>query len=74
MRKVEGVVEVLFTDRATAPLIGDTERTAFLSQILPVSRNFVINRCVVVLFATSLSGHALLNASRKAPNDFDVRE
>jgi hypothetical protein len=33
--------------------------------------NFVTNRCIVVLFGTSLSGHALQNASRIAANNFD---
>jgi hypothetical protein len=40
----------------------------------PVSRNFITSRCVVVLFGTSLSGHALLNASRTAANDFDAKQ
>jgi hypothetical protein len=37
----------------------------FLSQTLPVFRNFVTSRCIVVLFGTSLSGYALLNASQQ---------
>jgi hypothetical protein len=37
-----------------------------------VSRNFVTSRFIVVLFGTSLSGYALLNASQTAANDFDV--
>jgi hypothetical protein len=49
--------------------------TCFLSQTLPVSSNFVTGLCIAVLVSTSLSGYALLNASRAA-NDFDgnVRE
>jgi hypothetical protein len=39
-------------------------------QTLPVSRNFVTPRCNAVLLGTSLSGYALLNASRTAANDF----
>jgi hypothetical protein len=38
-----------------------------------VSRNVVTSRCTVVLFATSLSGYALLNASRTAKNDFGAK-
>jgi hypothetical protein len=40
-------------------------------QTLPVSRNFLTIRCVVVLFSTSLSGYTLLNASRTAANYFN---
>jgi hypothetical protein len=40
----------------------------------PVFRNFAAIRCtVVVLFGTSFSGSALLNASRGAANDFDAK-
>jgi hypothetical protein len=42
-------------------------------QTLPVSLNFVSSRCIVVLFGTSLSGYALLNASRTAANDFGAK-
>jgi hypothetical protein len=41
-------------------------------QTLPVSRNFATSLCIV-LFSTSLSGYALLNASRTAANDFDAK-
>jgi hypothetical protein len=44
-----------------------------LSQTLSVYRNLVISRCIVLL-STSLSGYALLNASRTAENDFDEKE
>jgi hypothetical protein len=36
------------------------------TQTLPLSRNFVPSRRIIVLFGTSLSGYALLNASRTA--------
>jgi hypothetical protein len=42
------------------------------TQTLPVSRNFVTSRCIVVLFGTSSPGYALVNASRTAANDFDA--
>jgi hypothetical protein len=45
-----------------------------LSQTLPVSQNFVANRCIVVLFGTSFSEYALLNASRKAADDIDAKK
>jgi hypothetical protein len=35
--------------------------------------NFVTSQCIVVLFGTSLSGHALLNASQTAANDVDAK-
>jgi hypothetical protein len=38
-----------------------------------VSRNFVNSLCIVS-FGTSLSGYALLNASRTAANDFDSKQ
>jgi hypothetical protein len=41
-------------------------------QTLPVTRNFVTSRCIAALFVSSLSGCALLNASRRAENDFDA--
>jgi hypothetical protein len=45
-----------------------------LSQInTSVSRNIVTSWCIVVLLGTSLSGYALLNASRTAANDFDAK-
>jgi hypothetical protein len=44
-----------------------------LSQTLPVSRNVITSRCIVVLFGTSLSGYTLLNVSRTAGNDFDSK-
>jgi hypothetical protein len=42
-------------------------------QTLPVSRSFVTSRCFVVLLGTSLSGYALLNASRLVTNSFDAK-
>jgi hypothetical protein len=42
-------------------------------QTLPLSQNFVTSQSVV-LFGTSLSGYALLNASRTAANDFDEKK
>jgi hypothetical protein len=39
----------------------------------PVSRNFVTSQYIFVLFGTSLSGYALLNASRTAANDLDSK-
>jgi hypothetical protein len=48
-------------------------RAFFLSQTLHVSRKFVSSRCVVVLFGTSLSEYAFLNASRTGANDFDEK-
>jgi hypothetical protein len=47
--------------------------STYHGQTIPVSRNFIIGRCIVVLFGTSLSGYALLNASRTAANDFDTK-
>jgi hypothetical protein len=38
-----------------------------------IHRNFVISRCIVVIFGTSLSRYVLLNASRKAANDFNAK-
>lgn len=38
-------------------------------QTLLVPRNFVVSRCTVVLFGTSMSRYALLNVSRTAWND-----
>jgi hypothetical protein len=43
------------------------------TQTLPVSRNSVTSRSIVVLSGTSLSEYALLNVSRTAANDFDAR-
>jgi hypothetical protein len=43
-------------------------------QTLPVSRNIVTSRCTVVLFGTSISRYALLNASRTAANDFNAKQ
>jgi hypothetical protein len=48
--------------------------TACYIQTLPVSRNVVTSRCIVVLFGTSLSGYTLLNASRTAANDFGWKQ
>jgi hypothetical protein len=45
----------------------------FHRQTLPMSQNVVTIRCVFVLFCTSLSGYALLNASQTAANNFDVK-
>jgi hypothetical protein len=45
----------------------------FLSQKLPVSWIFVTSRSSVVLFGTSLSAYALLNASRTAATYFDEK-
>jgi hypothetical protein len=42
-------------------------------QTLSVSRNFVTSRCTVVFVGTSLTGYALLNASRTATNGFDAK-
>jgi hypothetical protein len=42
-------------------------------QTLSVSRNSVTRWCIVVLFGTSLSAYAFLNASRTAANDFDTK-
>jgi hypothetical protein len=42
-------------------------------QTHPVSRNLVISRCIAVLFGTSLSWYLLLNASRTATNDFEMK-
>lgn len=39
-----------------------------------VFRNIVTNRCIVVLFGSSLSWYALLNASGTAANDFDAKQ
>jgi hypothetical protein len=44
-------------------------RIYFLSKTLLVSQNFVTSRCTV-LFGTSLSGYASLNASRTIAKDF----
>jgi hypothetical protein len=44
-----------------------------LPTTLPVPRNFVTSRCSVVLRGASLSGFALLNASRTAAFDFSVK-
>jgi hypothetical protein len=44
----------------------------FLSQTLPASQNFVTSQCIV-LFGTSLSGYALLNASQTAASNFSVK-
>jgi hypothetical protein len=38
-------------------------------QTLPKSQNFLTNRCIVVLFGNSLTGYALLHASRTAANE-----
>jgi hypothetical protein len=61
--------------------VGTTAVSAVLSldehysqKTLPVFRNFVTSRCIVVLVGTSLSGHALLNASQTAENDFDAMQ
>jgi hypothetical protein len=43
------------------------------TQTLPVSRNAVTTWFIVVLFGSFLSGHALLNASQTAANDFDAK-
>jgi hypothetical protein len=61
------------TLRSVSPVNTVRRRTCFLSQALPVSHYFVTSRCAVVLFSTSLSGYALLNASRTAANDFDMK-
>jgi hypothetical protein len=42
-------------------------------QLPPAFRNFVTSWCTVVLFGISLSGYALLNASRTAADNFDVK-
>jgi hypothetical protein len=39
-----------------------------------VSQNFVTSQCIVVSFGTSLSGYALLNASRTAANELEWSE
>jgi hypothetical protein len=43
-----------------------------LSQTLPVSTSVVTSLCTVVVFGTSFSGYALLNAPRRGANDFDT--
>jgi hypothetical protein len=46
---------------------------SFLSQTLPVYRNFSASWCLLVLFGKSLSDYVLLNASRTATIDFDAK-
>jgi hypothetical protein len=58
---------------SVSPVNTVRRRTCFLLQTLPVPRNFVTSRCTVVLFGTSLSRCALINASRTAANDFDAK-
>jgi hypothetical protein len=48
-------------------------RTCFLSQTLPVPRNVVTSRCIVVLVGIFVSECAQLNASRTAANNFDAQ-
>jgi hypothetical protein len=42
-------------------------------QPFPVSRNFFTSRCAGIIFGNSLSGYALISASRTAANDFDAK-
>jgi hypothetical protein len=44
-----------------------------LSQGHFLYRDFITSRCIIVLFGTSSSGYALLNASQTAANDFGVK-
>jgi hypothetical protein len=43
------------------------------TQTVPVPQNVVTSRFIAVSLGTSLSGYALLNASRTAANDFDAK-
>jgi hypothetical protein len=43
------------------------------SQKQASTRNYVTSLCIVVLFGTSLSGYALLNALQAAANYFDAK-
>jgi hypothetical protein len=48
-------------------------RVKHSSQTLRVSQSFLISRCTIVLFGTSFSGYALLNATRADANDVDAK-
>jgi hypothetical protein len=47
--------------------------STYNGQTLSMSEDIVTSRCIVVLFGTSTSVYAVLNASRTAADDFDVR-
>jgi hypothetical protein len=43
------------------------------ARLHPASRNFVNSLCIDDFFGTSLSGYALLHASRTAAYNFDAK-
>jgi hypothetical protein len=68
-----GIFLVFVSNTSQDSYTADVRHLLEYIQPVPVSRNFVASRYIIVLIGTSLAGYTFINVLQRAANDFSAK-